>query len=160
MLSQIDQTLETIRALSHKMRPALLDVGDINLAMREYCGEFQQGKKINIFYEGSDLPHIPEEIAISLFRFLQEALTNVLKHANASEVHVHLLKQADWIKMSVTDNGKGEETGSNQDGIGILGMKERFLLLEGTVQINSNKNGFTIIASVPLKEGSQQQKIT
>lgn len=155
MLIQIDETLEMIRALSHKIRPALLDVGDINLAMQEYCDEFQQGKKINIIYEGSALPYIPEEIAISLFRFLQEGLTNVLKHADATDVIVRLFKEKEWIKMSVADNGRGAEAGSNQNGIGLAGMKERFLLLDGIVKAYPNKNGFVITAHVPISENRQ-----
>jgi signal transduction histidine kinase len=152
MLTQIDKTLDTVRALSHKMRPALLDVGDINLAMQEYCTEFQQGKKITIDYEGAPIPFISDDAAISLFRFLQEALTNVLKHADASYVQVRLTYEDNWVKMSVEDNGRGETTSSNQKGIGILGMKERFLLLDGTVDASPSKGGFIITAKIPLAE--------
>lgn len=152
MLIQIDKTLDTVRALSHKMRPALLDVGDINLAMQEYCTEFQQGKKITIDYEGAPIPFIAEDAATSLFRFLQEALTNVLKHADASHVQVRLTYEDNWVRMSVEDNGRGETASSNQKGIGILGMKERFLLLDGTVEASSSKSGFIITAKIPFAE--------
>lgn len=152
MIVQIDRTLDTIRALSHKMRPALLDVGDINLAMQEYCSEFQRGKKINIHYKGAALPHVTEEVAISLFRFLQESLTNVLKHSYASDVFVRLAAEEGWIKMSVADNGGGEEAGKSEGGIGILGMKERFRLLDGVVETYSDKDGFVISARVPLQK--------
>jgi len=152
MLLQIDKTLDTVRALSHKMRPALLDVGDINLAMQEYCSEFQQGKKITIDYEGSPIPFITEDASISMFRFLQEALTNVLKHADASHVQVRLTCENGWVQMSVEDNGRGEAAGSSQKGIGILGMKERFLLLNGTVDASPTKSGFIITAKIPLAE--------
>lgn len=152
MLTQIDKTLETVRALSHKMRPALLDVGDINLAMQEYCTEFQEGKKITIKYEGAPLPFLAEDTAIAFFRFLQESLTNVLKHADASYVRVRLTSENGWVKMSVEDNGRGEFAGSSQKGIGILGMKERFLLLGGTVETRSIKNGFIITACAPYTQ--------
>lgn len=152
MLTQIDKTLETVRALSHKMRPNLLDVGDINLAMQEYCTEFQEGKKITISYIGTPIPFLTEEPAISLFRFLQEALTNVLKHADASHVQVRLTCENGWVQMSVEDNGRGEAAGSSQKGIGILGMKERFLLLNGTVDASPTKSGFIITAKIPLAE--------
>ena len=150
MIVQIDKTLNTVRALSHKMRPSLLDVGDINLAMQEYCNEFQEGKRINIEYKGSAIPHITEETAIALFRFLQESLTNVLKHAEATHVWVTLTSENGWAQMTVEDNGRGELTAIGQKGIGILGMKERFLLLGGTVEANSSKNGFIITAQTPL----------
>lgn len=150
MLTQIDKTLETVRALSHKMRPALLDVGDINLAMREYCSEFQEGKRINIEYQGSPLPFLAEDTATALFRFLQEALTNVLKHADATHVWVRLTSQDNWVQMSIEDNGRGEIPTPGQKGIGIMGMKERFLLLGGTVEAQSGKVGFSITAKAPL----------
>lgn len=152
MLAQIDITLGTIRALSHKIRPALLDVGDINLAMQEYCNEFQRDKPIDIFYEGAVLPYVNEETSISLFRFLQEALTNVMKHAEATEVHVRLAHKDGWIEMSVGDNGRGEAAGSGAGGIGMLGMKERFQLLGGTVETQSSPGGFTITVRAPFKE--------
>jgi signal transduction histidine kinase len=157
MLTKIDKTLDTVRALSHKMRPGLLDVGDINLAMQEYCTEFQEGKKITINYIGTPIPFLTEEPAISLFRFLQEALTNVLKHADASHVQVRLTCENGWVQMSVEDNGRGEAAGSGQKGIGILGMKERFLLLNGTVDASPTKSGFIITAKIPLQEASEPQ---
>jgi len=150
MIIQIDKTLNTVRALSHKMRPALLDVGDINLAMQEYCNEFQEGKRINIEYKGSAIPHITEDTAIALFRFLQESLTNVLKHAEATHVWVTLTSENDWAQMTVEDNGRGELTAPGQKGIGIIGMKERFHLLGGTVEAHPSKNGFIITARAPL----------
>jgi signal transduction histidine kinase len=155
MLKQIDQTLETVRALSHKMRPALLDVGDINLAMQEYCSEFQQDKNIRIEYEGASLPFLTEDVSIGLFRFLQEALTNVLKHADASHVHVRLMYENGSVKMSVADNGRGEAADTDKKGIGILGMKERFLLLGGTVEANPGLDGFTITAQIPLTDSEE-----
>lgn len=157
MLTQIDKTLETVRTLSHKMRPGLLDVGDINLAMQEYCTEFQAGKKITITYVGTPIPSLTEEPAISLFRFLQESLTNVLKHADASHVKVRLTCENGWVQMSVEDNGRGEAADSGQKGIGILGMKERFLLLNGTVDAAPTKSGFITIAKIPLQEASEPQ---
>lgn len=150
-LEQIDETIETIRALSHKMRPALLDVGDINLAMQQYCNEFKQNKKWNITYEGTTLSDPAEEIALALFRFLQEALTNIVKHTTPTEVNVRLVEENDWITLSVFDNGGGMGPNPGIDGIGILGMRERFNLLKGIVDVNSLPDGFQIKVRVPLK---------
>ena len=141
MLVQIDKTIVAVRGLSHKMRPALLDVGDINLAMQDYCGEFQEGKRITIHYDGTNLPAIPEEAATSLFRFLQEALTNVLKHANATSVHVQLTQAGDWVEMSVEDDGRGGHSSNGKMGIGLIGMTERFDLLGGRVEAVHGDSG-------------------
>lgn len=149
-LKQIDQTLNTIRALSHQMRTPLLDVGDLNLALQELCDDFKQSKKIKIIREG-ELPANPsEEVAVSLYRFLQEALTNVLKHASASEVRVSMQEADGWITLSVADNGRGLAGNTSKSGIGLVGMKERFHLLGGIVEASSDPNGFLITVRVPM----------
>jgi signal transduction histidine kinase len=154
-LKQIDKTLEMIRSLSHQIRTSLLDVGDVNLALQESCLDFKRDKNIEITYDGTPLTDLSEEIAVSLYRFLQEALTNVLKHASAAEVQVRLSADGGWITLSVADNGRGAASDSGKDGIGILGMKERFILLGGSVESESNKNGFLITAHVPMRESGE-----
>jgi len=149
-LKQADQSLDVIRALSHQMRTSLLDVGDINLALQESCIDFKRDKNISVTYEGVLPSNLSEEVAVSLYRFLQEALTNVLKHASATKVHVFLMAENGWIKLSVADNGRGVAADSGNDGIGILGMKERFLLLGGVVEAKSSQDGFMITVRVPI----------
>jgi signal transduction histidine kinase len=157
-IRQIDETLATIRALSHKMRPALLDVGDINLAMQEYCNEFKQNKKWDVVYEGAKLSDPPEDVALALFRFLQEALTNIVKHATPTEVRVRLTEENDWITLSVFDNDGNVKADLSTDGIGILGMRERFNLLGGVVEVNPGPEGFLIQARVPSRPGAEPKK--
>ena len=149
-LKQVDQSLDVIRALSHQMRTSLLDVGDINLALQESCIDFKRDKNISVAYEGVLPSNLSEEVAVSLYRFLQEALTNVLKHASATKVHVFMMAENGWVKLSVADNGRGVAADSGSDGIGILGMKERFLLLGGAVESKSSQDGFMITVRVPI----------
>ncbi len=149
---QIEKTLGTVRAISHQMRPSLLDVGDVNLALSEYCREFSLRQKIEVSYGGFIIPNPPEEIAVSFYRFLQEALINVSKHSSATRIWVRAqMLDEDWIQMSVEDNGHGEKTVPTARGIGIAGLKERFSLLGGIVEAHSVSGGFLVTARAPIK---------
>jgi signal transduction histidine kinase len=147
---QIEKTLGVVRAISHKMRPSLLDVGDVNLALNDYCKEFSQRQKIEVVYDGFIIPNPSEEVAVSFYRFLQEALTNVTKHSSATKIWVRAQMDANWIQISVEDNGHGDQSTSAARGIGIAGLKERFFLLGGIVETRPVPGGFLVIARAPL----------
>lgn len=148
---QIEETLGVVRALSHQMRPSLLDVGDVNIALSGYCSEFAQQQKIEVTYEGNLIPNMTEELAVSFYRFLQEALTNTSKHASATHVWVRAHMDGDWAQLSVEDNGRGDQSANSARGIGVAGLKERFFLLGGKVEARSIAGGYLIHASAPLK---------
>ena len=150
---QIEETLGVVRSISHEMRPTLLDVGDVNLALQGYCKEFAQRWKIDINYEGTIIPNPPEEVAVSFYRFLQEALTNAYKHSSATKVSVRAKMDLDWIEMSVENDGYKSGADAASKGIGIAGLKERFFLLGGNVEALSIPGGFIIIARAPLSRG-------
>jgi signal transduction histidine kinase len=97
--------------------------------------------QLQVDYRGQDLPGLPDEISISLYRFVQEALANVLKHAQATEAKVRLKHRNQQISLSVSDNGRGISDPSQSDGIGLLGIQERLDLLGGNLQIHSQKGG-------------------
>jgi len=103
----IDQTMARIRKIAHSLRPPVLDVGGINLSLQDCCQEFMERTQLPVDYHGEDIPELPDEISISLYRFVQEALTNVLKHAQATEVKVRLTYRNQQISLSVSDNGRG-----------------------------------------------------
>lgn len=148
---QIEETLGMVRALSHQMRPSLLDVGDVNIALNEYCSEFAQQQKVEVTYEGSLIPNMTEELAVSFYRFLQEALTNTSKHASATRIWVRAEMEGGWAQLSVEDNGRGDQSANSARGIGVAGLKERFFLLGGKVESRSITGGYLIYARAPLK---------
>lgn len=146
----IDQTMAHIRALAHSLRPPVLEIGGIDLSLQEYCREQSERTHIPIYYQGQDIPGLPDEIGISLYRFVQEALTNVLKHAQAKQVKVRLQYKKGEISISVTDNGRGMEDATRSNGVGLLGIKERLNLLNGRLEIRSRKGrGAKLVAYVP-----------
>ena len=153
----IDQTMQHIRSLAHSLRPPVLDIGGINLSLEEYCREQTERTRIPILYQGQDIPGLPDEISISLYRFVQEALTNVLRHAQASHVQVRLQYKKGEISISVSDNGRGMEEGNPSGGIGLLGIRERLKLLGGRLVTHSSKGrGTRQVAFVPWARSEAQ----
>jgi PAS domain S-box-containing protein len=148
-IQQLDQTMEQIRHLAHSLRPPLFDIADLDLTLKDYCREFADSTGLQIEYSGVSIPDLSEEAGLSFFRFLQEALTNVVKHANATRVTVKLSRQAGKLSLSATDNGVGPSD-LRADGRGHIGMRERFIMLNGEVQIEAGqRSGFVITASIP-----------
>jgi signal transduction histidine kinase len=151
-ITQVDQTSEHIRGLSHSLRPPVFDIVGINLSLKDFCREFSERTKILIQYRGEDIPGLPDAIGISLYRFVQEAFVNISKHAHASQVRVGLRYRKDWVVLSVADNGIGmsDEWESRSTGIGLLGLEERISLLGGHLNILSKpEHGTRITAYVP-----------
>ena len=146
----VDQTMVHIRALAHSLRPPVLDIGGIDLSLKEYCQEVHKRTRMPISYEGMEIPGLPDEIGISLFRFVQEALTNILKHAMADEVKVRMQYKKGEISISVSDNGRGMDHSDEASGLGLLGIKERLALLGGSLAIHSRKGqGAKLVVTVP-----------
>ena len=142
--------MQHIRSLAHSLRPPVLDIGGIDLSLQEYCREQAERTQIPIYYQGQDIPGLPDEISISLYRFVQEALTNVLKHAQATQVKVRLQYKKGEISISVIDNGRGMEDPIQPGGMGLLGIRERLKLLGGRLETHSSKGrGTRLVAYVP-----------
>ncbi len=149
-LDTSDQVMQQIRMLTHSLRPPVLEILGINLSLKDYCEEFTKRTGLSIHYQGEEVPGLPDEIGISLYRFVQEAFTNILKHARATQVEVRLQYRRKKVTLSISDNGRGMEDTTRSDGIGLIGIKERFNLLGGDLQILSRNNkGVKKIASVP-----------
>jgi PAS domain S-box-containing protein len=145
-----DQLMEQIRTLTRSLRPPVLEIGGINLSLKVYCEEITERTGLDIDYQGVEIPNLPDEIGISLYRFVQEALTNILKHAHATRVSIKLQYQKKVITLSVADNGRGLIDGGPSDGIGLLGLEERFNLFDGKIKLSSHKGrGVKVVASLP-----------
>ena len=157
VLDLIDQTIQSVRRISTELRPAILD--DLGLvAAVEWAGEdFEARTKTKC---RMDLPpediFIDSERATALFRILQETLTNVARHASATQVNIRLAKERGGLNLEVRDNGKGvsEEQLSAARSLGILGMRERALLLGGELIISGVPGQGTLV-SVRIPEARQ-----
>jgi signal transduction histidine kinase len=158
-----DQTMEHIRLLAHGLRPPALDTLGLNAAVEGQCLEFTNRSGLEVRYEGCDLPRLADATAISLYRFVQEALTNVAKHAEASQVQVSLCCEGDQLRLTIVDDGRGfasaEEAGQSDAsvGMGLIGMEERMALLQGALTIESEPGkGTRLIAAVPLHPAGEE----
>ena len=154
-----DNTMENIRLLARGLRPPELDAVGLDGTLEGFCREFAELTRLSIDYAGLEIPGLPDTVNISMYRFVQEALTNVAKHAQANRVLVELRRDADTVSLSVTDDGRGLvpsiETPESPypKGIGLLGMQERFEVLGGRLEIKSKPGeGTRLAAYVPWNE--------
>ncbi len=154
-----DTTMERIRMLAQGLRPPALDAVGLNHTLESLCQDFGERIQLPIYYRGMELPWPSGSINIVLYRFVQEALTNVAKHARAERVSVVLHHNTQTIWLSVEDDGQGFDPRSQaarpgcSTGIGLLGMQERIESLGGRLEIESQPGqGSRLVAHVPLQE--------
>ena len=135
------------------LRPETLDLIGFIESAKIYLSEFQERFKINCQFE-SDISKLEMSTRqlVALFRILQESLTNVARHAKASEVKVQLSMQANKLIMEIIDNGIGFNSNHKikNDSYGLIGMRERVLLLEGELFIIGQiDQGTTVRIEIP-----------
>lgn len=157
-LKLVNRTMALIRSMSHRLRPPALDVGGLNLSLVELCRECREQTHLEIRYDGQELPGLPDEIAISLYRVTQEAITNILKHAAATRVEITLRYRRGRVFLSILDDGKAEAVESEPHaGIGLLGMQERISLLGGDLKVIVNpRRGYRLTALVPWQPSDEK----
>jgi PAS domain S-box-containing protein len=155
---QAGLTMENIRSLAHNLRPPALDRLGLNLALEGLCRQFGSMTHIQVIYNGIEVPRLPRSYEINLYRFVQEALTNIGKHANASEVRVWMDTQTGQIEIHVQDNGKGIQINpldieyGLQEGMGLASMEERLNIIDGKLEVRSVPGkGTHLRASVTLR---------
>src|SRR5437868_2946343 len=152
------QTLRAIRNLSIDLRPSALDDLGLLPALRWYVKEYSQKCSIEVEFVASGFKQrLPPEMETALYRIVQESLTNTARHASASRVLITLKEDADAVYATITDDGCGFDVGAVQKsldldrGLGLAGMNERALLLNGTVDVHAYPGqGTTIKVRIPL----------
>ena len=150
---QIVQTLQSVRRLAVELRPQALDDFGLAPALERLGEAFAEGSGITVDVQANlDSTRLPAEIETALYRIVQEALTNVAKHAGASRVSVVVTRREGVVMAVVEDDGQGFGAGGGEGGgLGLVGMKERVGLLGGRLAIESTEGaGTTIVAEVPL----------
>ena len=145
-----------IHALSHELHSSKLRHLDVVTAMRGFCMELSEQQKVDIVFGYRDVPRtVTQEISICLFRVLQEALHNAVKHSKVRQFQVELFGTLGAIHLSVSDSGLGFDTQSamNRQGLGLTSMQERMKLVDGELSIDSQPTrGTTIRARVPFTQ--------
>jgi signal transduction histidine kinase len=146
MVTLINETIETVHNLSEDLRPGILDDFGLSAAIEWQAEEFQKRTgiecRINL---ASDESNLSKEKSTNLFRIVQESLTNVIRHANATKVEINLSEKDGILLLEVADNGKGitKAAVTNPKSFGLIGIKERVHSLGGEVDISGTPNAGT-----------------
>ncbi len=145
---------ESIRRLSHELHPAVLEHSGLAAALRTYCSEFGLLTGVRVsFQESGSFEGIPIAVSLCVYRITQEALQNVAKHAKVAEAGVELERADGALRLSVSDRGVGIAPGRSAlpGGLGLVSLKERALLVNGALEIQSQPNqGTNIRLTVPV----------
>jgi signal transduction histidine kinase len=153
ILKLVDEAIQSIRRIETELRPGILDDLGLPAAVEWVAEEFQArtGTKVQVSLPGVDIA-MDREHATALFRILEEILTNVARHANATHVRVRLAAEDGLLTLEVHDDGQGiaADRLSASTSLGILGMRERALLLGGELVMNAAPGfGTTVTVRIP-----------
>jgi len=161
--SRIESTINTVRRISTELRPGVLDDLGLVAAIEWQAQQFQKRTGITVHWESElDTVEVSRDAATAVFRIFQEVLTNVLRHSQASNIHVRLVQHRHHLELKVVDDGRGitEAEKQNTESFGLLGMKERALLVGGEVSVTgSSEKGTTVVVTVPLSRELESQPI-
>ncbi len=148
----VQSALEKVRALSHALHPVILEEMGLESALDTYLPAFEQRTGIAIRYEKDGAGRaLDGEVAIHLYRVLQEALNNVARHSQSAEASVRLRMSASSVVLEVEDKGIGFRERTRQ-GMGLISMRERAELVNGTVEfLDSTTGGALVRMTVPLE---------
>jgi len=142
-----------IEDLSHELHSSSLEYLGFVSAVNKLAGDLGERQMIEIEIKNDGVTNtVPSEISLCLYRIVQEALHNAVKHSGTKYVKVHLQQTADQIRITLRDSGKGFDVGAvNGRGLGLASMRERIRLVNGTLVIRSKPTAGTIIrACVPF----------
>ena len=160
IIQRIDGTLDAVRRIATALRPSVLDQLGLAAALEWQGQEFATRTGLKVVMELSpDDACIPDELGSPVFRILQESLTNVARHAQATEVAIRLVQADDLLTLEVSDDGIGIPPGRLQGtaSLGLVGMRERALACGGTFSITPRPGGgTTVLLTVPYACGGDE----
>jgi signal transduction histidine kinase len=158
-LQLTDEAISEARTLSHLLHPPILDEAGFTSASQWFVEGFSRRSGINVEIDLPKAPvRLPPDVELTLFRVLQEALTNVHKHSKSTKAHVSLSYGSDHVILMISDAGKGirrEQLSrlredATQAGVGLSGMRERVQEFGGDLKIESSRKGTTLIVTIPV----------
>lgn len=157
----IERLMQTVRRLAWELRPAILDDFGLDVALQRYTQEWTElhGVPVDFHTTGVAGRRLPGKVETALYRIAQEALTNVSRHAKAGRVSVLLERRPGQLSLIVEDNGCGFDADATlaaanpHKKLGLLGMRERAIVIDGTVEVEAQPGqGTTVFVRVPLSE--------
>jgi len=153
---RIAEIARDVQGLSHRLHSSKLDYLGLVAAANSFCRDVALQSKVRINFSQRDVPRtLPKDVGLCLFRVLQEALTNAVKHSGEEEVDVCLIFEQGRLELMVKDRGKGfePEEAARLNGLGLISMRERLQLVKGCLRIESHRGaGTKVCASIWLPE--------
>ena len=158
MIKQVDATIGTVKRICTELRPSLLDHLGIGAAIEWQVTEFEKrtGIKCSVFIRPKGII-LDQDVSIAVFRILQELLTNVVRHSQATKVRCALEKKQEMIALNFSDNGRGitQKQISKPRSFGLMGIRERVNYLAGKFEIKGIPDeGTSIMVSIPLHKNN------
>lgn len=154
MVEMVDDTVASVRRIATELRPLMLDDLGLNAAIEWLAQNWAARMGVRVKLHLEPLPEIDDAATIALYRVVQEALTNIARHARAREVRIELRRSADALRLSVQDDGVGFDEGSiyREGSHGLMGIRERAHMLGGELRIgNARHGGGRISVRLPLR---------
>ena len=151
---EVTQISDDVQALSHELHSSRLEYLGVVAGIRSWCKEFGESQKFEVDFRSDVSSVLPSELRIGLFRVLQEAMHNAAKHSGVKRIEVQLSQDASEVHLIVTDQGIGfdVQAAMQKSGLGLVSMRERVRLLNGTIAIESKPlHGTTVHVCVPLQ---------
>jgi signal transduction histidine kinase len=153
MVKLVDNTINVVRRIASELRPSILDDLGLVEAIEWQAQKFQAQTGIICQCDCAlENVELGQDQSTAVFRILQEALTNILRHAQATRVDITVRTEDGQFVLTISDNGRGitEEEKSGRQSLGLLGMRERAHLVGGRIDINGKGQGTVVIVRVPL----------
>jgi PAS domain S-box-containing protein len=163
LFKQTEEISADIQSISHQLHPSKLKYFGIVTAIRSLCRECAERHEVEIHFSHDDIPTaVPWEVSICLFRVLQEALHNAVKHSGVRRFEVKLHETEEGVHLTISDSGVGfdSEAAINRSGLGLVSMRERLRLVQGTLSIGTKPAaGTTIDAFVPIRREEMAKSV-
>jgi PAS domain S-box-containing protein len=154
LASQIQELSSEVHKVAHRLHPAKLDQLGLQIAAQSWCRDVTQQSGVTVEFAAAHVPvDIPRDVALCLYRILQEALRNVVRHSEATAARVELTGTGDTLHLVVSDGGRGFDIAAprSASGLGLLSMRERAYLLDGSIAVQSRPGGGTrVVVTIPL----------
>jgi two-component system sensor histidine kinase UhpB len=148
---------EQIREFSHDLHPGILDHVGLVPALRRYCTEFAQQQELQLRLAAQDdLGEIPRDVALSVYRIVQEGLRNIVNHAGVREGSVSIARSRDGLELAIADRGRGFKPAAVREGLGLMSIEERARVFGGTLTVTSAPGrGTRLDVRIPVPPASR-----
>jgi signal transduction histidine kinase len=160
-LALAGQSINEIRTLSYLLHPPMIEEVGLVPSLQWYVRGFEERTAIHVSFEaGADIGRLLEEVETAVFRIVQEALTNIQRHAQSESASIRLARRADGLQLVVEDKGRGLSEGLRGEplevvaagGVGVAGMYQRVRDLGGTMSMHSDDRGTRIEVVLPIRK--------